>query len=57
MPKTLFERMTEIARGVPPRMSRCKAPGCNSLTDRDICERCNAWVDEQVAALDREERP
>lgn len=30
---------------------RCKVPGCDNITDRDICDDCNAWIDEQADEL------
>lgn len=38
-------------------MTRCMAPGCDNQTDRDICDHCDAWVDEQVAGILRTPTP
>lgn len=31
--------------------AKCQAPGCDNLTARGICDACDRWVDDQVAAL------
>lgn len=33
--------------------TECQVPGCGNQTDRGICDDCDRWVDDQVAALDR----
>lgn len=35
---------------------RCAAPGCTNRTRCGICDDCDRWVDEQVAAMEEERR-
>lgn len=37
--------------GDRPEVTRCRAPGCQTLTDRDICDHCDDWVTEQAAKI------